>query len=387
MLVISVDAMRADMPWNGYPRAIAPNLTALEKKSVSYSRAYSLSSYTAMSMGGFLAGRYPGELMRSGYFFSAYPKEETLFPELLQKEGVTTISAQAHFYFDELAGFRQGFDIYEMVPGIIKDAKTDNSVTSPEHVDLAIETLKRGAKADEPFFAWYHFMDPHDKYRKHEGFEQFGPTNRDRYDGEIFFADHHIGRLLDFVKKQPWADHTAIVVTADHGEAFGEKNMTRHAFELWEVLVHVPMFVYIPGVEPRKIDMPRSHIDLAPTIFELLGKEAPSTFQGHSLVAEITGKETPPERDVIVDLPRTSHNWRRRALVRGQYKIIAFGDDFRFELYDVIADPEERTDLRQQKRDVYEDMRKRYLERVKSIRDICPEMRHKLKGKRPEKDC
>ena len=52
VLLITVDSLRADMPWAGYPRAIAPNLTALEKRAVSYTHAYSLSSYTSMSLGG-----------------------------------------------------------------------------------------------------------------------------------------------------------------------------------------------------------------------------------------------------------------------------------------------------------------------------------------------
>lgn len=387
VIVLTIDAMRADMPWNGYPRAIAPNLTKLAEESVSYSRAYALSSYTAMSMGGFLGARYPGELKRSGYFFSGYPEEETLFPEVLQKQGVTTVAAHAHFYFDDTSGFRQGFDIFEMVPGIIRDAKTDNSITSPEHVALAIETLQRGAQKGQPFFAWYHFMDPHDKYRKHEGFQQFGPKNRDRYDGEIFFTDHHLGKLLDFIDEQPWADHTAIIVSSDHGEAFGEKNMTRHGFEIWDHLVHVPLMIKVPGVEPKKIDELRSHIDLPPTIFDLLDQERPEWMRGESLMPEVRGETKPKEGEVIVDLPRTSHNWRRRALIRGRYKIIAFGDDFRFELYDILDDPKEQRDLRHEKREVYEDMKARYLDIVKGIDDICPEMTHKLKGKRPGAKC
>src|SRR5215468_527046 len=65
VLLLTIDSLRADMPWAGYPRDIAPALTAFEKKAVSYTHAYSISSYTAMSVAGLLAGRYPGELLRS----------------------------------------------------------------------------------------------------------------------------------------------------------------------------------------------------------------------------------------------------------------------------------------------------------------------------------
>ncbi|MEM1030056.1 MAG: sulfatase [Myxococcota bacterium] len=390
--MLIVDSMRADMPWNGYPRDIAPNLTALAAKSVNYTRAYALSSYTAMSIGGFLGGRYPGELRRNGSFFSRYPTEETFFPETLQAENVTTVAAHAHFYFDEAkTGFRQGFDIYEMVPGIIKDAKTDNSITSPAHVDLAMNTLtqgaERGAARGAPFFAYFHFMDPHDKYRKHEGFRSFGPKNRDRYDGEIFFTDHHLGRLLEFIAAAPWANETAIIVSADHGEAFGEKGMTRHGFELWDHLVHVPLLVHYPGLTPQRIDALRSHLDLTPTVFDLLGVAPPDYVRGISRLPEIRGDVAPEPGEVIVDLPRTNYNWRRRALIKGRYKLIAFGDDFRYELYDIVDDPTEQVDLRLRERDVMKRMKARYLELVATIDDICPSRTDNLKGKRPGAKC
>jgi choline-sulfatase len=386
VILVSVDALRADMPWAGYPRDIAPNLTALEKESVSYTRAYSISSYTAMSIGGLLAGRYPSELQRSGYFFSGYPEEETFFPELLQQAGVKTLAAHAHFYFDKRSGFRQGFDDYRMVAGIGEDRTTAKEITSPQHLALALEQLGNQAHTASPFFAWYHFLDPHEVYQKHEGIH-FGSKMRDRYDGEVFYTDQHLGKLFEFVRSQPWGKRTAIIITADHGEAFGEHKMVLHGFELWDMLTHVPMFLKIPGVAPRRIDTPRSAIDLAPTIFELMGLAVPPTFQGKSLVAEMRGKVAPESRDVILDLPRTSDNFRRRALISDRYKLLSYDDDYRFELYDLIDDPGEKRDLRKERRDVFEQMKARYLERIKSIHEVCPKMRDKLKGKRKEKPC
>src|SRR5271156_1774843 len=62
VLLITIDCLRADMPWTGYPRPIAPRLTELAARSVLYTHAYSLSSYTSMSLGGLLGGRLPGEM-------------------------------------------------------------------------------------------------------------------------------------------------------------------------------------------------------------------------------------------------------------------------------------------------------------------------------------
>jgi arylsulfatase A-like enzyme len=388
VLLITIDAFRADhAPWHGYARPVAPNLTALAERSVVYTRAYSISSYTAMSMGGMLAGRYPSELRRSGSFFSHHPPEVLFFPELLQEAGVRTLAGHAHFYFGDKSGFRQGFDDYRLVAGIGVDHLTDRSVTSPAHLALATEMLAAPALAERPFFAWFHFMDPHDLYEIHDGFPSFGKKSRDRYDGEILFTDHYVGKLLEMARRQPWWARTAVIVSADHGEAFGEHKQSRHGFELWENLVRVPLLLHVPGVAPRRIDTPRSHIDLAPTILELLGVPAHASFHGRSLLAEARGEAEPEPRDVLVDLPRTSDNDRRRALVFDRHKILSFGDDFRFELYDVVTDPGETRDLRKSRPDVYDAMRARYRKRVESIVDVCPERRNNLKNRVAGRPC
>ncbi len=225
------------MPWSGYGRDIAPALTAFEKKAVTYTHAYSISSYTAMSLAGLLTGRYPGELQRSGYFFSSYPESETFFPQLLQKAGVRTEAAHAHFYFDkDHGGLDQGFDDCELVEGITHDNKTDKDITSPQHVALAEQILGDKANTQQTFFAWFHFMDPHDEYLPHPGFGPYGDGKRprDKYDAEVAFTDYHVGKLLEFIAQQPWAKDTAIIVSSDHGESFGEHKRWRHGFEIYE---------------------------------------------------------------------------------------------------------------------------------------------------------
>lgn len=387
ILVVTVDSMRADMPWLGYKRDnITPVLTAFAKTAVSYSRFYSISSYTAMSLGGFLAGRYPSELERSGYFFGNYPDSVLMFPELLQKAGIRTVAAHAHFYFDQKAGFRQGFDVYEIVPGLIKDNHTDKNITSPQHIELAKKMLSEKANTNGRFFAWFHLLDPHDEYMPHEGIGPYGKSARDKYDAEMTFTDKHIGELFSFVDSQEWGKRTAIIISADHGEAFGEHHMYRHGFELWNMLTHVPLMIRAPGITPRQIDSPRSGVDLAPTILDLFGVQKDADMPGTSLVSELYGKD-PEARDVIVDLPRTSDNDRRRAFIRGDLKLISEGDDEGFRFFNVKDDWDEKKDLKKTNADVFEKMRDAYKERVKSIKDVCPKMREKLKGKRKGKPC
>ena len=378
VLVLSVDSLRADMPWTGYPRAIAPRLTELEKRSVSYTRAYAISSYTSMSLGGFLGGRLPSGMKRSGFFFGKYAPENVMFPEVLQAKGVRTIAAHAHGYFKD-AGFSQGFDRYEIVPNIVFKNETDPNVTSPAHEELAEKLLSDPELDSKRFFAWFHFLDPHDMYIAHDkdGIPPYGPKLRDKYDAEVTYTDRYLGKLLDFVDGKPWGKRTVIVVTADHGEAFGEHNQFSHGFELWENLVHVPMFFVVPGVAARRIDVPRSAIDLAPTILELLGVD-PKTpadggvleLEGTSLVPEIAGRAPAAERDVLLDLPMTSDNDKRRALVRGNLKIVAYGKEEALRLYDVAADPEEKSPITRGEQ--FDEMARRYRELSKGVKEVAP---------------
>lgn len=375
VLVISIDSLRADMPWADppYARAIAPRLTELASRSVNYTRAYAISSYTSMSLGGFLGGKLPSGMKRSGFFFGKYAADNLLFPEVLQQKGVRTISAHAHGYFKD-AGFEQGFDAYEVVSGIIFKNETDPNVTSPQHEALAEKLLSDPALDTKRFFAWFHFLDPHDQYIAHDkdGIPPFGPKLRDRYDAEVLFTDRYVGKLLDFVAAHPWGKRTAIVITADHGEAFGEHNMFSHGFELWENLVRIPLLFYVPGVAPKRIDTPRSAIDLAPTLFDLLATpvDPALALEGKSLVAELTGKDEPAARDVVLDLPMTSDSDKRRALVRGKKKIVAYGKEESLKLFDLEADPEEKSPIL--RGPAFDELAKAYREMSKAVKEVPP---------------
>jgi choline-sulfatase len=372
VLLISVDSLRADMPWAGYPRGIAPRLSELHARSVSYSRAYSTSSYTSKSIPGLLTGRLPSELARTGSFFTKYLAPSDFVCTALDAEDIPCAAGHAHAYFGKgQSGFEYGFRKWQLVPKIQFDYQTDPYVTSDKLTPLAIEMLGDVATSKRPFFAWFHYMDPHDEYKTHEESPHFGKRPRDLYDEEVFFTDLWVGKLLDFVAAQPWGARTVIAVTADHGEAFGEHGITRHAHELWEELVHVPLFFYVPGVKPRAIETPRGHVDLAPTFLELLGAKPIPTLPGTSLVGELRGGDA-PARDVIVDLPEDEYNERRRALVHGHLKLIAFGNDVRFELYDLKEDPKESQNLFKTRPELAAEMRGLYKEAAKRIVDLPP---------------
>jgi choline-sulfatase len=344
VILLTIDSLRTDVPWLGYGRPIAPYLTALAKESVVYSNAYAASSYTAKSVATMLSGRFASSLYRDGRFFARYAASNRFLAEILGERGIRSVAWHGHMYFGRNSGFEQGFHEWRLVPGIRFDPETDNDVTSPRMSALGQELLAASANTSGQFFAWAHYMDPHDQYLRHAEAPEFGKKARDRYDSEIWFTDHHVGKFLDWARAQPWWKKTAVIVTSDHGEAFGEHGMYKHAFELWEVLVRVPLLVHAPGVRARAITERRSHIDLAPTILELMGVAPPADFQGRSLVPELFGAPPDSREPILCELAEDSHNPPRRTVIQGAYKLIEF-ERGRTELYDLSFDPGERTNL------------------------------------------
>ena len=345
VLLLTVDAMRADVPWQGYPRDILPNLTRLAKESVVYTNAYSVSSSTPKSLAALFTGRYPSSLYRSGWFFAGYTQPELFLAHRLRDGGIATMGWQVHPYLQHAKGLSQGYTVWQLVrPQHVLDASNPES-TGPDLTATGIELLGKPEVTARQFFAWTHAMDPHEAYVKHPECPDFGNRERDRYDSELCFTDKWLGRLLDWAREQTWWDDTVVIVTSDHGETFGEHGMAHHAFELWEPLVRVPLLIRVPGVAAKRIDARRSHIDLAPTILELMGQPLGDGFAGRSLVPELFGERSPePREPIILDLPEDTNESSRRAIIDGNYKLIAFGSE-RFSLYDIATDPQESTDL------------------------------------------
>ncbi len=380
VLFLTIDSMRAEMPWNGYERPIAPNLTALAEKCTNYTNAYSVSSYTAKSVAAFLTGQYPSTLYRNGFFFAGYSNANEFMPERLTERGIVTLSWHGHMYFARAKGLEQGFAEWRVVPGLSFDAQTDNHVTSEKMTTLGIELLSKPELKDKQFFAWAHYMDPHDQYNKHEEAPKFGNKARDRYDQEIFHTDRWLKKLLDFVAEQPYGKDTYVVISADHGEAFGEHGMYKHAFELWEVLTRVPLLVCGPGIKAQRITERRSHIDLVPTFYELLGQPVPEHMHGKSLVPELRGAEAPQKREPIyLELAEDTHNPPRRALIQGDYKLIWSGPRDKFQLFNLARDPGEEKDLSKDEPEQLKEMIAAYQAYIGKLKMVEPYGHMKLK--------
>jgi arylsulfatase A-like enzyme len=267
------------------------------------------------------------------------------------------MSVQAMGYFARGSGLERGFDVVDTsaIPAEGSIKEMENSVSGDKVSDAALKLLGKPESTDKRFFLWVHYVDPHADYIRHDGVPNFGSGARDSYDNEIAFVDKQVGRILDAIAAAPWAARTAIVITSDHGEMFGEHGMWRHGFELWEGLVRVPLIMLVPGVKPSRIKTRRSAIDVVPTLLDLAGVSQPPPssqaqdndfVSGVSLLADLLAEpgKGPPQRDVFIDMPGGPYNDPRRALIHDDMKMIV-SNDSRFELYDLAADDAEKKNL------------------------------------------
>jgi arylsulfatase A-like enzyme len=369
VLLIMIDSLRADMPWTGYRRAIAPWLTKFAERATLYPRAYSMSSYTAKSVAPTLAGKYPSEMKRDGYFYTHWFDENVFISERAQKHGIRTLAGNGHGYFLPQYGLKQGWDDYRLLEGTAVDFTGVADVNSDRLNNLAKKMLSDpknvDPSGDKPFFAYFHFLDPHFTYIKHDEDPDYGDERRDLYDNEVHFTDRWVGDLVDWALEQPFGKRLAVIVTADHGEGMGERGHYRHAYQVWESLVRVPLFIHVPGAPPRRIETPRGAIDLAPTIADLLGIPH-DDLRGKSLLPEVFGADPKP-RPIIVDLPRCDLMDSRRALIDGDYKLVVFGDETNFYLFNVAKDFKETQNLAKTEPEKLEQMKTRYAQISSSI--------------------
>jgi arylsulfatase A-like enzyme len=331
-----------------------------------------------------LIGKYGTETQRNWGHFNKFSEEETFLAQRISHAGIRTLGVHAHRYFGNFGGLDRGFDVVDMSAAPPESARWDvaNQASSAELSDAAIQILERPENTSGRFFMWIHYLDPHADYLRHDDVPNFGSGQRALYDGEVAFTDKHIGRVIDAVQEAPWGSRTAIIVTSDHGEAFGEHRMFRHGFELWESLVRVPLIVHVPNAKPSRVDARRSLIDLVPTVLDLLRIDPPKATEdgadrlsGTSLLPDVM---LPPDkraeaRDILIDMPAGPYNDARRSFIHGDLKL-TISNNAAYELYDLAKDPTETQNL-WQRPEARGDMSDRYAAakaRLHEIRVVGP---------------
>jgi arylsulfatase A-like enzyme len=343
LVLITIDSWR----WNaagfmGYERNITPNLDKLVARGGTvYERAYALGSYTGQAVPPLLTGKYASELHRTDRHEVRIYTDETFAAELVCSEKVRCAGVLSHFLFRRLFSWHQGFHDWEVVTGSPPgESHPDHQYSAHTVTDQALKWLGKPEKTAGRFWLWVHYMDPHKEYLSHKGIEKFGDDRRARYDHEVAYTDHHVGRLLDYFFTLPAAERTLVMVSADHGEAFGEHGRQAHGKELWEEIIRVPLIVIGPGVATKRVARQTSHIDLFPTIIDLFDVPIPDGVHGQSLLTDWVDGQLAPEQPVIADQPKNPYYETRRIFIKDGWKLHHLPDTGSWRLFRITDDYE-----------------------------------------------
>lgn len=349
VILLTIDSWRADVPWMGYDRPIAPHLTRLSERSVIYENHRSVSSAGPDSFATLLSGRHTSTLTATqSESVPLFLGTNEWVTKAMKKQGVTTMAVHAHPYFAKAQGIRSAFDLFTLVPTPKWQGPSDQGESGAASYHQVIELLKNQERTKGQFFLWVHLSDPHHQYITHDGLAHFGDDERGRYDGEVFYTDSVFGKLLSFFEAQSWWSETALIVTGTHGEALGEHGMSQHGRELWDVLTRVPFLISTKGASPKRISAARTHLDVAPTILELMRLPLVPGLQGRSLVPEVYAEEPAlPHETVALELSSQEDGpiKHRRAIVDGGHKLIQGVTGEKHWLFDLRTDPGEKNDL------------------------------------------
>jgi arylsulfatase A-like enzyme len=388
IILVSLDTVRADhLGCYGYHRKTSPAIDAIAMRGAVFERAVSPSSWTLPVHMSIFTSLYPSfhGVDRSGIRWNvSLSAGEKTMAEYLKESGYATATLMGSPFLVAKWGFGRGFDLYRQYPTDARAQSERAALWLQWHAHQVDRGLTRSS-----FFLFLHFMDAHIPYSVPAEFRKRFPIEtssgdgkaagtspcvpyrgprfsaelddaRAQYDAEINYIDTHLGRLVQALEDLGWSESTIFILTADHGEEFGDHGETKHKATLYEEVVRVPLIVTWPRSIARgqRIAAPVTLLDILPTVLEATGREVPGRLQGISLLPFLRGpaagasRALPASRDLFAELGPLGLEWEmpfhRKAVSSGSQKLIvtyAKEGGVTKELYDLAADPRERCNV------------------------------------------
>lgn len=356
LLLITIDTLRADrIGCYGYRQAETPVIDRLAAGGARFDRAYAHNVVTLPSHTNILTGLYPvTHGIRDNNGFRLAQSTDTI-ASLLKPLGFATAAFVGAFPVDSRFGLDRGFDIYNDSYGDATGAADFRfAERRAENVVTPFLDWLGGRAQSTRWFAWVHLYDPHSPYSPPS---PYASRFADRpYDGEIAYTDAQVGRIIAALKDNGWLASTCVVLTADHGEGLGEHQEETHGIFAYEGTLRIPLIMSAPGVAPRIVQTPVRHVDLMPTILELLGHPLPGSLNGRSLRPLLTGSGDVTAADSYFEAMTASLNrgWAPlRGIISGTHKYIDLPIP---ELYDLSTDGAETSNLVEKKPELVREM-------------------------------
>ncbi len=409
VVLISLDAVRAEnMSTYGYERPTVPNVDKLAADSFVFERTVASGPWTVPATMSIFTGLWPSEHKVLNKYMPGAPGEMVptvlspaipTIPEFLGKNGYRVGGFTGDAGVNSRFGYGRGFETY------LDDVKFGGFDHSVPAARKWLEEI-----GDEKFFMFLHGYDAHGQYDPADGYRKVfvgdyagslkggkveqgelrerGLENKMKggagteayleiseedyafhealYDEKIQDADARVGEFFKALEELGLKDKTIVIVTADHGEEFGDHGYIDHGPSLYDELIWVPLVIHLPGVKGGKIPTQVRTIDVLPTVVDLLGMELPFEQHGESLIPLLNGGEWSQPAYAETDYRLYTH---KRAVcdAEGRYKFVLTLESGKKELYDIKADPDEKNNLVETEKTVAYEMEQELLRWLASM--------------------
>jgi arylsulfatase A-like enzyme/Tfp pilus assembly protein PilF len=348
ILLITIDTLRADrLSCYGSQFVKTPHIDILAKRGALFSRAFANTSTTLPSHANILLGvtpNYHGVHENLNFIVS---EELLTLAEHLKNYGYATGAFVGAYPLESRFGLAQGFDIYD---DNYNRSHTENFASLERRAEDVIQgALEWLDGRRSPWFLWIHCWDPHIPYDPPEPFKS--QYKEHPYEGEVAYVDLALGKLLDQMEESSLFDSTLIIFTGDHGESLWQHAEKTHGFFAYNSSLWIPLIISHPSSVPGRIGHFVSHIDIFPTVCDVLGIEKPSFLQGISLLPALKGGKL-PERPIYFEslYPYYSRGWAPlKGFIQENKKYISSPLP---ELYNLEQDFDELNNLAEQEKNV-----------------------------------
>jgi arylsulfatase A-like enzyme len=349
ILFVSFDALRTDvLGAYGSEKDLSPNIDRWSERGFVFDQFNVAGQATPTSFAAAFAGQYPFRVFRGW----SVTETQTL-AKVMKRSGRATFGIFHNVQLVDERNFGQGFDDYVVL----------NSEPEEHIITKSDELLQQNA--GQPFFGWVHFISPHAPYERRDMANHLyssdyegpytqtsgprpSPDNeadarrvKELYDGEVFYLDSLFQEILDLLERLDLKDNTIVVLTSDHGEAFGEHGDYGH-HTLYQEVIRVPLIIRTPGYEGGQflIETPHMNTDFLPTLAGFTKAEYVKMGDGVDMLSPHD-----PRRPLILTA-MTEKQGYSIAIRRGNDKLIVDcpPQEFREQLFDLAEDPGETND-------------------------------------------
>jgi len=373
--LLTIDALRKDaLGCYGNQSGLTPFIDSIQNNCLRFTRGQSTGPYTQAS--------FPGILTSSYYLDYGQPKglspRRTLISEPLKQAGIVTAAFHSNPYLCDYLGWNRGWDVFydsmeeevsEQIPyikGDVINSKVASWLTSHRQRD------------NRPFFLWLHYMDIHEPYlpeRKYvdlvdpsinltqdEMFRLFSEVLLKRdvsdegkvrllrklYDAHVREVDDYVKQFFNTLEKLGLLQDTAVIITSDHGDEFGEHGGLSHDDKMYSELLDTPLIIYDPSKDGGEVCQKlASNIDIPPTIVHLFGLKPVENFQGCYLLPLADYPEKGCFGEAIDqrsqrggDIEKDSYFYREQDI-----KLIYRANLDQWEMYNLKEDPAELSNI------------------------------------------